>query len=90
MKRHFKMKISNWTGFVKEATWFFRDFTTNLHSANVSAVIFKDKSNITLISMFVCELPKSQTWRYDEKEKGSSRNITTSYCVCLQQPHPEC
>jgi hypothetical protein len=69
MKHHFKLKISNWTVFVKEATWFFKDFATNLHSANVCAVIFKDNSNITLISMFVCELPKSQMWRYDRKKK---------------------
>jgi hypothetical protein len=48
---------------------------------NVSAVVFKDNSNITLISMSVYELPKSQTWRYDRKKKDQveiSRPATVS------------
>jgi hypothetical protein len=39
---------------------------------NVCAVIFKDNSNITLISMFVGEMPKSQTWQYDRKKKDQA------------------
>jgi hypothetical protein len=69
MKHNFKLKISNWTGFVKEATWFFQDYAKYLHSMNVSADIFRDKSNITLISMFAGELPKLQTSQYDRKKK---------------------
>jgi hypothetical protein len=40
----------------------------HFHSVSVSAVIFKDNSNVTLISMFVVELPKLQTWQYDKKK----------------------
>jgi hypothetical protein len=40
----------------------------HFHSVNVSAVIFKDNSNVTLISTFVGELPKLQMWQYDMKK----------------------
>jgi hypothetical protein len=55
---------------------------------NVSAVIFKDNSNITLISMFVGELPKSQTWQYDRKKKDkveiSQPTIVSVYSSHIQ------
>jgi hypothetical protein len=50
-------------------TWASQEYATNFHSVNVSAVIFKDNSNITLISMSVGEPPKSQAWEYDRKKK---------------------
>jgi hypothetical protein len=48
---------------------------------NVSAVIFKNNSHITLISMFVGELPKSQMWPYDRNKKDEleiSRTVIVS------------
>ena len=61
MKHTFKLKTSNRTGFVKEATHFSQEYATKFHSVNVSAVIFKD--NVNLITMFVGEWPKLQMWQ---------------------------
>ena len=52
----------------RQSHGFSQKHATNVHSVNVSAVIFKDNSNITLISMFVGELLKSQTWQNDRKK----------------------
>jgi hypothetical protein len=43
-------------------------YVTKFHPVNVSAVIFKGNSNITLITMFAGELPKALMWRYDRKK----------------------
>jgi len=48
---------------------FSQEYATNFDSVDCSAAIFKDKSNTNLFSMFVGELLKSRTWRYDRKKK---------------------
>jgi hypothetical protein len=45
-----------------------QEHATNFNPVNVSAVIFKDNSNVILTTMFADEPSKSQMWQYERKK----------------------
>jgi hypothetical protein len=52
----------------KKPNGFSQEYATNFNPVNVSAVIFKDNSNIILTTLFAGELSKSQMWQYERKK----------------------
>lgn len=53
----------------KESRGYSEEFTTNLESVDISTVLYKDNSNVSFLSSFVGELPKSEVRRFDRKKK---------------------
>jgi hypothetical protein len=75
MKHNFKLKISIWTGFVKETTWIF----TRICHKDTFHGCFCCYKDFTLIIMFVGEWTISQKWQYDRKKRDpdSARKRTS-------------
>lgn len=53
----------------KEKRGFSQEYCTNVDSVEISTVIYKDNSNVVLLSTFVGEEPRKDVRRYDRKKK---------------------
>ena len=53
----------------KESRGYSEEYTTNIESVDISTVLYKDNSNVSFLSTFVGELPKSEVRRFDRKKK---------------------
>lgn len=62
-------KFTNEKELKKETRGYSEEFITHVKSVNISTVLYKDNSNVSFLSTFVGELPKSEVKRFDRKKK---------------------
>lgn len=53
----------------KKPRGFSEEYATHMDAVDIAAVIFKDNSNVALLSTFVGEMPKSEMKRFDRKKR---------------------